>query len=72
MDSRVIATFDADEAIEALESGFAMSSLSLVDIDMPGSMDGAPVGGRHQRQVAADPLDSRDRVRAAKQERIAP
>jgi CheY-like chemotaxis protein len=36
---RVIATFDADEAIEALERVRDIQ-LVITDIDMPGSMDG--------------------------------
>ena len=36
---RVIATFDADEAIEALEKVRDVQ-LVVTDIDMPGSMDG--------------------------------
>ena len=51
--------------------GFAISSLSLPILTCRAQWMG-PVGGRNQRPMATDPLDRRDRVRAAKQVRIAP
>ena len=68
---RVIATFDADEAIEALEKVRDVQ-LVITDIDMTGLNGRTPVGGGDQRQVAADPFDSRDRIGASEQERIPP
>jgi hypothetical protein len=67
---RVIATFDADEAIEVLER--VRKHPACHYRHQHARLNGwAPVGGCHQRQMAADPLDRRDRVGAAKQERIA-
>jgi CheY-like chemotaxis protein len=68
---RVIATFDADEAIEVLERVRDIQ-LVITDIDMPGSMDGLRLAAGDQRQVATDPLNSRDGIGASEQERIAP
>jgi CheY-like chemotaxis protein len=61
---RVIATFDADEAIEVLEKGSRYPACHYRH-QHAGLNGRAPVGGRNQRPMAADPLDRRDRVRAA-------
>ena len=66
----VIATFDADEAIKVLERVCDVQRV-ITDIDMTGLNGRTPVGGGDQRQVATDPLDSRDRIGASEQERIA-
>ena len=68
---RVIASFDADEAIDVLER-LGDIELVITDINMPRSMDGLRLAAAIQRQMAAHALDSRDRVQAAEQKRIAP
>jgi CheY-like chemotaxis protein len=67
---RVIAAFDADEAIDVLER-LGDIELVITDINMPGSMDGLRLAAAIKDR-AAHPLDSRDWVQAAEQKRIAP
>ena len=63
---RVIATFDADEAIEVLERVRDIQ-LVITDINMPGSMDGLRLAAAIRDRWPPIHLIRRDRVRAAKQ-----
>ena len=51
---KVVATFDADAAIGALEKTDDFQ-LVITDINMPGAMEWAAAGCGNQRKVAADP-----------------
>ena len=67
----VIATFDADEAIEVLERVRDIQ-LVITDINMPGSMDGVRLAAAIRDRWPPIRLIVVTGLRAAKQERIAP
>jgi hypothetical protein len=67
---KVVATFDADAAIGALEKTDDFQ-LVITDINMPGAMDGLRLAAAIRRKVAADPSDSRHGVYTAEADRTA-
>ena len=67
----VIATFDADKAIEVLER-VGDIQLVITDINMPGSMDGLRLAAAIRDRWPPIRLIVVTGLRAAKQERIAP